>query len=118
MQGKQVEALDNIEMQVNEGNNVAGNINVELQRQLEVIERTQDTTKTIQATQKRSESVLKYFQKNLQCDWCIIVMILLIILCIVVIIIIAATGKDENIKFPKDIESIFTSSNDGSGQGP
>lgn len=106
LQDKGDEALDNIMVKVDDANDIANRINLALYEQTEKLQSAHDKAKDLQATQKKNEKILKYFEKNLQCDWIMMVMICLILVAIVVIIIIAVTKKG-SVTIPSDVESLW-----------
>jgi len=107
LQDKGEEALDNILVKVDDANDIATRINLELYDQTDKLQNAYDNAKNLQSTQKKNERILKYFEKNLQCDWCMMVMICLILIAIIAIIVIAVTKKSSKIQFPSDVESLF-----------
>lgn len=97
-QGNQ--ALDNIIQVVEQGNQLADQINLELDKQIEQLDRMEQTVKDTQSILKRANNLIRYFARQVYTDKIIMGMICLIILAILVLIILSAMGKGGNLNVP------------------
>ena len=97
-QGNQ--ALDNIIQVVEQGNQLADQINLELDKQIEQLDRMEQTVKDTQSILKRANNLIRYFARQIYTDKIIMGMICLIILAILVLVILSAMGKGGNLNLP------------------
>lgn len=104
-QKKGLDALDNIQGMVTKGNEIANSVLVELDRQIESLDRDYNTLKDTQSVIKRSQALIRYFARQVYTDKLIMGLICLIILAILVIVILSMMGKDTEGRFnvPKDV---------------
>jgi len=89
-QGNQ--ALDNIICVVEQGNQLADEINLELDKQIEQLDRMEQTVKDTQSILKRANVLIRYFFRQIYTDKIIMGLICLIVVAIVAIIIASAMG--------------------------
>jgi len=87
-----ISSLQNTLKMVNEGNQMADDINIELNKQTEQLERTQNTVKETQVILKRANEYIKYFAKQLYTDKILMCLMFLVVVAIVVIIVLKVTG--------------------------
>ena len=92
-------ALDNIIARVEEGNKLAGEINLELDGQIEQLDRMEQTLKDTQSILKRAQVLIRYFFRQIYTDKIIMCMICCIFLAIVIIVILSAVGLDSAGRF-------------------
>lgn len=92
-------ALDNIIATVEKGNQLAIDINLELDKQIEQLDRMEQQLKDTQTVLKRVEVLLRYFFRAIYTDKVIMLLICCIFLAIVIIIIISALGYDKEGRF-------------------
>jgi t-SNARE complex subunit (syntaxin) len=99
---QQIEALDRITKSrtiVEQTKEVAGNVEMELQRQDEVIDHIQDDVEDIKTDLKRSAKLLGQMLRRYATDKIIIAIIIIIGIVILFLIIYGAAGLDENDDF-------------------
>lgn len=99
MQADGNEALDKIIGVVEQGNRLADEINLELDKQIEQLDRMENTGKEIQSVMKRANVLIRYFARQIYTDKIIMALICCIILAIVIIVIISAMGYDTQGRF-------------------
>ena len=87
-------ALDNIIATVEKGNQLAIDINLELDKQIEQLDRMEQTLKDTQTVLKRVQVLLRYFFRQIYTDKIIMALICCIFLAIVIIVILSAIGKN------------------------
>lgn len=71
---------------------IGQNVQIELNKQIEQLDRIYDTVKDTETTMKRAQKYVRYFARQVYTDRCLMAMIILVILAIVVIIILSAVG--------------------------
>lgn len=100
LQDKGLGKLDDIIVRIDEGQALANQIDLELDRQIQALDRAHAKAKDTQSTLKRTKAILSYFGRQIQTDKLLIGCIVLVLLAVVVIVILSATGdiKDTNIK--------------------
>ena len=96
-QGNQ--ALDNIIGVVEQGNRLADDINLELDKQIEQLDRMEQTVKDTQSILKRANKMIRYFARQIYTDKIIMGLICCIVLAIVVIVIVSSLGYDQAGRF-------------------
>lgn len=79
---------------VEQGNELADQINLELDRQIEQLDRMYNTVKDTQSILKRTQHLIRYFARQIYTDKLLMCLICLIFIAIVVIIILSATGNN------------------------
>lgn len=94
MQAQGNQALDNIIGVVEQGNRLADEINLELDKQIEQLDRMENTVKETQSVLKRANNLIRYFARQVYTDKIIMGLICCIILAIVIIVIVSAMGYD------------------------
>lgn len=99
MQADGNQALDNIIGVVEQGNKLADEINLELDKQIEQLDRMENTGKEIQSVVKRANVLIRYFARQIYTDKIIMGLICCIILAIVIIVIVSAMGYDTQGRF-------------------
>jgi hypothetical protein len=89
-------------------------VNVEINRQNEVLDNVNDEIKEIDFSLKRARKQMKTMLKMYATDKIIMCMIVVIILIIIIIIIVAAVGKDKDKNFNVPHDIFNSNSNSGS----
>lgn len=92
-------ALDNIISVVEQGNQLADQINLELDKQIEQLDRMEQTVKDTQSVLKRANQLIRYFARQVYTDKIIMGLICCIVLAIVIIVIVSALGYDKAGRF-------------------
>jgi SNARE protein len=87
-----MDALDRIEKDINEMDQIGVEVQLELNKQIEQLDRIYDTVKDTETTLKRAQKYVRYFARQVYTDRCLMAMIVLIVIAIVVIIILSAVG--------------------------
>ena len=77
---------------VEQGNRLADEINLELDKQIEQLDRMEQTVKDTQSVLKRANQLIRYFFRQVYTDKIIMGLICCIVLAIVVIVIVSAMG--------------------------
>lgn len=85
--------MKNIVKDVEGMKNTADNINIELDRQINQLDKIYDDMKDTETTLKRAEKHLKYFARQVYTDKLLICLIIFIVIAIIVIIILNIVGK-------------------------
>ena len=106
-------ALTNMKKVVHGDIDTMKGVNIELNRQNEVLENVDDDLKEIDFSLKRAGKQMKTMLKMYATDKLIMCMIFVIILIIVIIIIVAAVGKDKNKNFNVPHDIFNSNSNSG-----
>ena len=75
---------------VERGIDMANEINLDLNKQIEQLDRMHDNTKDAESTLKRAQKNIKYFVRAMECDMCMVGLLLLILLALVGVIVLAA----------------------------
>ena len=101
-QGNQ--ALDNIIQVVEQGNQLADQINLELDKQIEQLDRMEQTVKDTQSILKRANNLIRYFARQIYTDKIIMGLICLVVVAILVLIILSAMGKGGSLNVPDFIK--------------
>lgn len=83
------EMLDSMDITLEQGLALADQINLELDRQIEQLDRMTAKVDDTGTALKRAEKQLGYFKKAVQCDWCLMSLIFLILIALVTLIILA-----------------------------
>ena len=91
--------MDNIIARVEEGNQLAGEINLELDKQIEQLDRMEQTLKDTQSVLKRAQVLIRYFFRQIYTDKIIMALICCILLAIIIIVILSAVGMDKEGRF-------------------
>lgn len=89
-QGNQ--ALDNMIGVIEKGNQLADEINLELDKQIEQLDRMEQTVKDTQSILKRANILIRYFARQIYTDKIIMGLICCVILAVIVIIIVSSLG--------------------------
>ncbi|KRX01641.1 hypothetical protein PPERSA_03725 [Pseudocohnilembus persalinus] len=89
-------ALNNIIMNVNRMEDVADGVIIELDKQIEQLDRMYDTVKDTQSELKRTKRYLKYFAKNMYTDKLIMCLIFLVIAAIIALAVLTAMGYGDD----------------------
>ena len=76
-------ALDNIIGVVEQGNRLADDINLELDKQIEQLDRMEQTVKDTQSILKRANKMIRYFARQIYTDKIIMGLICCIVLAII-----------------------------------
>ncbi len=82
------EALISMEGTVAEGQQLAADINVELNRQIEKLDSIHSKVKDTQSALNRAKSTISYFKKAAQCDRCLAALLMLNALALVTLIVL------------------------------
>jgi SNARE protein len=97
-----LESLGRTAKMVNEANVMADDINLELDKQIEQLQRTTNTVKETQVIIKRANEYIKYFAKQLYTDKILMCLMLLIVIAIVVVVGLKIAGKGDSIPQGQD----------------
>jgi len=92
-------ALDNIIGVVEQGNRLADDINLELDKQIEQLDRMEQTVKDTQSILKRANKMIRYFARQIYTDKIIMGLICCIVLAIIIIVIVSSLGYDQAGRF-------------------
>lgn len=87
-----IEALDRAARDIKEMDIIGVEVQMELNKQIEQLDRIYDTVKDTETTLKRAQKYVIYFARQVYTDRCLMAMIVLIVIAIVVIIILSAVG--------------------------
>lgn len=74
------DAVQNMNVELEEGIRLAEEVNMELHRQIEQLDNIQDTVKDTKSTLKRADRIISFFAKAAQCDKCILALVMMNIL--------------------------------------
>ena len=88
------DALQNIMRNIENANEKADNINLEIARQDEVITRSKEKTKDVQSELKKAGAYLRYFARQVYTDKILMGLILLCTIAMIVIIILKIVRKE------------------------
>lgn len=75
---------------VEQGINLADQINLELNKQIEQLDRIHGKMKDTESSLKRAQKSIMYFMRALECDKCMLGLILLIVLALIALIVLVA----------------------------
>ncbi|CAD8139253.1 unnamed protein product [Paramecium pentaurelia] len=87
--------LNEITKTVQQGNELADQINMELDKQIAQLDRMYDTVMDTQSVLKRSAKYIKYFARQVYTDKLLMCLIGLIFIAIIVLIVLSALGLDD-----------------------
>lgn len=73
---------------------MAADINIELNKQIQQLDRMNDKVKDTESTLKKAQKNIVYFMRALQCDMCMAGLLVLILLALVTVIVMAVK-KDQ-----------------------
>jgi hypothetical protein len=81
----------NVELE--EGIRLAEEVNLELNRQIEQLDKIQDTVKDTKSTLKRADRIISFFAKAAQCDKCILGLVLMNLLAAIAFVVLITKQK-------------------------
>jgi hypothetical protein len=84
-----LEMLDSMDITLEQGLALADEINLELNKQIEQLDRMTAKVEDTGSALKRAEKQLNYFKKVVNCDWCLLGMLFLILIAMITLIILA-----------------------------
>lgn len=87
------QAIDSMFRTVNEGISLADEINVQLNKQIEQLDRIHGKVKDTDSALKRAQKSINYFMKALECDKCMLGLILLNLLALIALIVLLVKKK-------------------------
>ena len=82
------QALDSMTSTVQQGISLADETNLELNKQIEQLDRIHAKVKDTSSSLKRAQKSINYFLKALECDKCMLGLILLIVLAMIALIVL------------------------------
>lgn len=94
-------AMDNIDRDIGEMEHIASNVNVELERQLEALDRIYNTVNDTDSALNRAKEHIKYFARQIYTDKIMMCLIVLIIIAIIVTVIMSIVGVGKGSFFSK-----------------
>lgn len=97
-----MDALKRIQMNIHSADQKADQINLELHRQDEQMQKAKEKTQDIQSELKRAQKYLKYFAKQVYTDKILMCLIFLAVIAVIVIIILKIVKKN-NITSSEDL---------------
>lgn len=87
-QSRTHQALDSMFSTVEQGISMADEINMELNKQIEQLDRIHSKVKDTSSTLKRAQKSINYFVRAMECDKCMLGLILLIALAVIALIVL------------------------------
>jgi len=82
-------SLKEMNIIVEKGIQMAADINLELTKQIEQLDRMNDKVKDTSSTLQKAKKNIMYFVRALECDMCMAGLLLLILLALVAVIVLA-----------------------------
>jgi hypothetical protein len=85
--------VQSMNVEIEEGIAMAEAINLELNRQIEQLDKIQDTVKDTGATLNRAKRIIMFFEKAAQCDKCMLGLVLMNLLALIAFIVLITKRK-------------------------
>ena len=82
-------SLREMNQMVEKGAQMAADINIELTKQIEQLDRMADRVKDTDSVLKKAQKNITYFARAMECDMCMAGLLVLILLCLVAVIVLA-----------------------------
>jgi ABC-type multidrug transport system fused ATPase/permease subunit len=89
-------SLKEMNQMVERGIEMAADINLELNKQIEQLDRMNDKVKDTESTLKKAQRNITYFARAMECDMCMAGLLVLILLALVTVVVLAVKKNDKN----------------------